>query len=205
MKKLLVAGAVLSAFTLGCNSSDDGKAGNADSLNNASSTSTTSTTTTRTVEVTPIIRSNFEKTYPAAKQVVWVKYEPMPEVESIDWELAGWPRLDTSDYMANFTIDNSPYWSWYTYEGDWVGTYTPVNTSGLPDPVNTTVLREFPGYTISSVNKENDKNRTAYEIKMQNGEDKMKALIAENGTLLKKKGKEAGIKIKEKPVKDSLK
>ena len=127
----------------------------------------------------------------------------MPETESIDLEMAGWPALDTSDYLANFTIDNSPYWSWYTNEGDWVGTYTSLNTSGLPDPVNATVQKEFPGYTITSVNKEIDKKRTAYEIKLQNGADNMKALIAADGALLKKKGKVAGNKIKEKPVKDS--
>jgi len=203
MKKLLMAGAVLTILGTACNNSNNDKASNADSLNNATTTTTTTTKTVRTVEVTPVIKASFEKSYPAAKEVAWVKYEPMPETESIDWEMTGWPTLDTSDYMANFTIDNSPYWSWYTYEGDWVGTYTPINTSGLPDPVNATVQKEFPGYTISSVNKEMDKHRTAYEIKMQNGEDKMKALIGADGKLLKKKGKEAGIKIKEKPVKDS--
>jgi len=70
----------------------------------------------------------------------------------------------------------------------------------LPDAVNKTLESQFPGYTITNVNKENDKNRTAYEIKMEKGEDKMKALIDQNGNVMKKKGKENGEKIKEKNV-----
>ena len=201
MKKLLMLSAVLGILGTGCNNSNNDKISNTDTLNNATTTSTTKTV--RTVEITPVIKTSFEKSYPAAKEVAWVKYEPMPETESVDWEMTGWPALDTSAYMASYTMDNLPYWSWYTSEGDWVGTYASVNTSGLPDPVNATMQKEFPGYTISSVSKEFDKKRTAYEIKMQNGADKMKALIGEDGRLLKKKGKEAGIKIKEKPVKDS--
>ena len=64
--------------------------------------------------------------------------------------------------------------------------------------------RQFPGFTIVSAKKENDKNRTAYEIKLENGDNKVKILADESGKILKKKADINGEKTKEKPVKDSV-
>ena len=157
----------------------------------------TTTSTVRTVEVTPVIKTRFEKKYPKASNVQWTKYEPMPSMD-IDWEMAGWPSMDTLDYAAKYTIDNTDYWTWYTPEGEWIATVSTINVAGVPDAVNKTLRSQFEGYTITSVTQENDKNRTAYEIKMEKGEDKMKALIDDKGNVMKKKGKVDGEKIKEK-------
>jgi hypothetical protein len=101
--------------------------------------------------------------------------------------------------VAKFSANDAYYWVWYNETGDWIGTVAEVTDySSLPAAVNNTIKTQFPGFTIKSVDKENDKNRTAYEIQMENGEDKMKALIAEDGTVIKKKGKIDGEKIKEK-------
>jgi len=154
-------------------------------------------TSVKTVEVTPVIKTKFTEKYPAATKVEWTKYDAQAPI-IIDWELTGWPQPDSMDYIANYNIDNADYWTWYTPEGDWVATVSTINVANVPDAVNKTLRSQFEGYTVTSVNKENDKNRTAYEIKMEKGEDKMKALIDEKGNIMKKKGKENGEKIKEK-------
>jgi hypothetical protein len=180
---------------------------NEDKTDPANSTSTTETKTTTTkVEVPEATRTSFEAKYPQAADVTWNYHEPVVEVP-VAWEWTEWPVIDTNDYVAYFKVNNDDYWVWYDNSGDWIGTVSEVSdNSSLPAAVNNTIKREFPGFTIKSIDKENDKNRTAYEIQMENGEDKMKALIAENGQVMKKKGKIDGkkIKVKNNP-KDSLK
>jgi uncharacterized membrane protein YkoI len=97
-------------------------------------------------------------------------------------------------------MDGTDYWAWYTSNGEWVGTVSTINVANVPSPVNQTLQNQFNGYNVVSVDKENDKRRTAYEVQMEKGEDKMKVLIDENGTILKKKGKESGVKTKEKAI-----
>jgi hypothetical protein len=169
------------------------------SADNSDSTSAKETKkTTKSVEVPVAVRTSFEAKYPQAADVTWTYHEPTIVVP-VEWEWITWPAIDTTDVVANFTVNNDDYWVWYDESGDWIGTVAEVSDySSLPPAVNNTIKTQFPGFTIVSVDKENDKNRTAYEIKMENGEDKMKALIAENGDVMKKKGKVDGEKIKEK-------
>jgi hypothetical protein len=206
MKKIMFPFAVLAiAATTSCNnSSDNDKTQVKDTIAN----STTENTTVHTkrikagkpVEVMPVIQTKFTEKYPTAKEVEWTKYDQAMQPIDIDWDLAGWAPLDTSIYTATYVIDTTDYWSWYTPSGDWIATVSTYPANGLPDAVNKTIQDQFPGYTVTSVNKENDKNRTAYEIKMEKGADKMKALIDESGNVMKKKGKENGEKVKEKNV-----
>ena len=190
-----VLGSAVMAVLASC-----GEAGS--NTNNPDSTTNTTETkrTTRTVEVPVATRTSFEAKYPQAANVTWNYHEPDIIVPiPIEWDWLNWPAIDSNDMVANFTVNNDDYWVWYDDSGDWIGTITEVSDySGLPAAVNNTIKAQFPGYTIVSVDKENDKNRTAYEIKLENGEDKMKALIAENGQVMKKKGKVDGEKIKEK-------
>jgi hypothetical protein len=197
IKKWIPAAIIATAFAA-CN--NDSASNN--TTDSASASHTTVIDHKTVVEVPAATRTHFETKYPKASNVTWTHY--YPATLPIDWDLAGWPAMDTSDYVANFNMDGSDYWTWYDASGDWIGTVTPVDNSGLPAPVSATVKSQFAGYTIKSIDKENDKNRTAYEIQLENGNDKMKALIDENGKLMKKKGKVGGEKIKEKPVKDSL-
>lgn len=168
------------------------------------STASNSTTTTTTdnstgatkVEVVPAAKTNFESKYPGASNVSWGYYEPYSD---IDWEWAGWPALDTKDYTVRYNLDGNDYYTWYDEEGNWIGTTNVVtNHSSLPAPVNSAIKREFKDYTITSVNKENDKNREAYEVKLEKGSDKATALITADGTVFKKKGTMDGEKVKEK-------
>ena len=94
---------------------------------------------------------------------------------------------DTSDYTANFAMDNSNYMSWYTPEGDWIGSMTTVDTVNVPAPVITSVHTQYVGYDLGTVTKFKNKNKTQYIIKINKGGEKMKLLVDENGQIIKKK------------------
>lgn len=149
------------------------------------------------VEVPATTKTTFETKYPQASNVRWEYYRP--DFSSIDWEWTGWPRMDTTDHMARFNWDGSDYWAWYDEQGNWIGTVNMINDYAmLPAPINSTIGSQYNGYTIVSANRENDKDRTAYEISLEKGSNKMKLLIDENGKILKKKMMTEDSKTKEK-------
>jgi len=201
MKKVFpILSATAFMFLISCNSSSTKTEEPKDTVmvKDASATNSTKVITKyKTVEVQPAVQTKFTEKYPKAADVQWVRYTDMPPVD-IEWDWTGWPVLDSTDYAVNYNIDTTDYWSWYTPEGNWISTVTPVKSTEVPSAVNSVLQSQFANYTVTSVKRENDKNRTAYEIKMENGEDKMKVLIDENGNIMKKKGKENGQKTKEK-------
>ena len=135
--------------------------------------------TSTSIEVPEATRTSFNTKYPNATNVTWRKYEP---VNNIEWDWSGWPKLDTGDYAVSYNWDGTEYWSWYDENNNWIGTVSTVSDhASLPAAVNKTIQAQYPGYTIVSVDKENDKNRTAYEVELSKGDDKAKVLIAENG------------------------
>jgi len=134
-------------------------------------------------------RTSFTTQYPYASNVVWMRYDAT-QVAPIDWEMAGWTALDENDYLVKFDLDNNNYYAWYDQNGDWVGTaYVVTDFNSLPLAVNTTISRDYPGYTITSVNREFQRDRIAYEIEMKNGDTKVKALIDTYGNVIKVKTK----------------
>lgn len=196
---IFISGAL---FILGSCGESSTNPGNTDSTSNSTTTTTTdnsnagTTTTATNVEVPATAKTSFETKYPSASNVSWGYYEPYSD---IDWEWTGWPAMDTKDYTVRYKMDGNDYYSWYDQDGNWVGTTAVVaDHSSLPAPVNSAIKREFKDYTITSVNKENDKNREAFEVKLEKGSDKMVALITADGTVFKKKGKIDGEKVKEK-------
>lgn len=137
------------------------------------------------VNVPEPTRTAFTTKYPNAANVTWRKYEP---VNTIEWDWTGWPTLDTGDYVVTYNADGTEYWTWYDNDNNWVGTITTVSDhSSLPSAVSNRIKTDFDGYTIVSIDKENDKNRTAYEIELSKGDAKAKVLIDESGKVLKKK------------------
>jgi hypothetical protein len=154
---------------------------------------TDKTTTTTTVQVPAATRTSFETRYPTATNVTWRSYDPT--VVPIDWEWTGWTSMDPTDYVVVFNDNGSEYWAWYDENGEWVGTVTTISDhSSLPAAVNNTIKSKYSGYTILSVDKENDKNRTAYEIDLDKNGEKMTVLIDENGSVLKSKGADGKMK-----------
>jgi hypothetical protein len=196
---IFISGALFIIGSCGESSTDPG---NTDSTSNSTTTTTTENSNAGTptgatnVEVPATAKTSFETKYPSASNVNWGYYEPYSD---IDWEWTGWPALDTRDYRVRYNMDGNEYYSWYDQDGNWVGTTSVVtNHSSLPAPVNSAIKREFKDYTITSVTKENDKNREAYEVKLEKGSDKAVALITADGTVFKKKGTLDGEKVKEK-------
>lgn len=138
-----------------------------------------------TVEVPMGIKKSFDEKYPQASNIKWTR----PDTNTMfDWEMTDWPRPDSSSFAASFNWDNADYWAWYDSAGTWIGAVNNISDYGsLPKPVNFEINKEFKGYTITSVKRENDKNRTAFEIVIENGDDHGKLLIDENGKVLKQK------------------
>ena len=182
--KQLLATCVMAAFlSYSCNDGTETESTNTDGVYNTEADNTSVSYQTNPPER---VTTDFEKNYPRASDANWAKYRVPPDV--IDWEFTGWPAWDTSYYTVSFYEDGYNRWMFYSPEGDWLYSVFPIRIEDVPASVNSTINREFPGYTIESVNKENDKNKSAYEIKMIKGEEKIKVLIDEQGNVMKRKG-----------------
>jgi hypothetical protein len=161
-----------------------------DTAYNEKTTATAPTTTEPTPAVTPEYnppdntRVAFQTKYPNATDVSWSAYKPY---ERINWEWTGWPSMDTTYYAVNYKVDNRNFWSWWDRNNNWIGSSSVVEDSTmLPDPVKKTLKKSYSDYKITSIDEENDKNRTVYEIKLEKGDAYAKILIDKNGKILKK-------------------
>jgi len=153
----------------------------------------TSTTTVTAVEPTVTsptynppdnVRTVFQTKYPTATNVTWSAYKPY---DRINWEWTGWPSMDTSYYAVNYTVDNRPHWGWFDRNSNWIGsTSTLQDSTALPDAVKKSIASNYSGYRIVSIDEENDKNRMAYEIKLEKGDARARILIDQKGKILKK-------------------
>ena len=73
---------------------------------------------------------------------------------------------------------------------NWIGSSSVIEDSTmLPDPVKKTIKNNYAGYKITSIDEENDKDRTAYEIKLEKGDAHVRILVDKNGKILKKDAK----------------
>lgn len=131
----------------------------------------------------------FDVQYPNATNVTWSMYDPDVIILN-DWDLAGWTAIDADDYVVQFDMDGEKYHAWYDSNGEWIGSaYVVSNFTALPEMVKTEISAKYPGYTISSVNKEFHKDRVAYEVVLANGDSKQVILMDLNGVVLKSKMK----------------
>lgn len=142
------------------------------------------------VVVSPQMQTSFETQYPGATRVVWSSYDPVV-LSPIDLELAGWPAMDSLDYVVTFDYDRNNYYAWYDSDGNWIGSsYIITDYSLLPVAVSTTIHDKYPGYNITNVNRQFQKDRTAYEIDLTKDDMKTRVLIdGNNGTIIKVKDK----------------
>lgn len=140
------------------------------------------------VVISPQMQTGFETQYPGATRVIWSSYDPVV-MSPIDWELAGWPALDSSAYVVTFDYDRNNYYAWYDANGNWVGsTYQITDYSLLPQAVSNTLHDKYSGYNITSVNRQFQKDRTAYEVTVMRDDIQTKLLIdGDNGTIIKVK------------------
>lgn len=131
----------------------------------------------------------FDLQYPTATNVIWTTYDPNVVILN-DWDLAGWSTIDENDYVVKFDLDGEKYYAWYDSNGDWIGSAYVVNDyANLPYMVRSQINVKYPGYAISSVNKEFHKDRVAYEIVLKDDNTKQVVLMDLNGVVLKSKMK----------------
>lgn len=141
------------------------------------------------VVISPETTRAFELQYPNAANVVWSRYDPDVIILN-DWDMTGWTVLDGDDYSVQFEIDNERHYAWYDSNGEWIGSAIVINDyNTLPNMVRDAIKTKYPGYSISSVNKEFHKDRIAYEVVLRDGDTKQVALIDLNGVVLKSKMK----------------
>ena len=127
------------------------------------------------------VKKSFTTEYPTIQKVEWVKYEPIESDEL---------KMDDEYYYVRYNNNGADYISWYNNRGDWVKTSTKVaGNSNLPDAVNKTINDQYPGYTITEIDKENDKDMVMYEIDLEKGDAKAKLKVLEDGTIYKRKEK----------------
>ncbi len=127
------------------------------------------------------IQTTFNKKHPAVKKIEWSRYTPSEEDEM---------DRTTDYYFVRFNNNGEDYIDWYNTRGEWVKSSTTLKgASNLPDAVNEYLNKNYEGYTVEEINKENDKDMDMYEIKLNKGEQKAKIKILPNGEIFKKKTK----------------
>jgi hypothetical protein len=183
---------IVAAITVACgsNSSDKETTTLVDTSMNVPDTTdltTTDTLTTTpdptanvTVKVPAKTKESFEKKYPQAKNVKWV--DPKAEKDENDAD------MDESEHKVWFHWQGSEHQNSYDKDGNLIATKNEVpDPSSIPVAVTNAIKREYSGYTVKSVTRDDHKGRIAYEIKLEKGDEKIKTLIGENGTVIKKK------------------
>jgi len=147
-------------------------------------------TDTGTIVVVPeSTKQSFMAQYPTSTNIVWANYDPNVLVLN-DWELTGWQTMDVSDYVVRFDMDNENYYAWYDSDGTWIGSaYVIRDYATLPTAVTSVLNSQFSAYSISSVHREFQKDRIAYEIDLKKSDGKATLLIDKDGNIIKQKVK----------------
>jgi len=179
---LLMTGATIGYMSCN-NASDSSKASDTSTATTVTPTPDTTTaattTNTMTATVTPPekTRTYFEKKYPKAAKVTWSRKNREDYMSS---------NPDSMDYQVTYNQDNMDYTSWYDYNGNYIMTTEKVDNASLPAAVNKTINKQFPGYTVGEIKKEDYKGQESYEIDLDKGNDKLKVNISPTGKVLKK-------------------
>lgn len=134
------------------------------------------------------IHTTFVDQYPTATNFAWTTYDA--NLLPIDWDFAGWPVMNETDYVVQFDMDGDRYFAYYDATGEWIGSaYAITNFESLPTLVKNTINREYGGYSITEINREFRGDSRAYEVELKNMDSKVTLLINENGSILKRKTK----------------
>jgi len=138
------------------------------------------------VTVPTNIRSNFAIAYPDATSVVWNTYDV--NNVPIDWELAGWNTLGSDAYTVTFNMGNDQYYGWYDAKGNLIGTATAITDyTRMPGVVTSMLHDKYAAYTIDWVGREIVGSKTNYEVKLSQGDKKIKLLVDSQGNVVKEK------------------
>lgn len=159
------------------------------SCSSSRTVTSTSSNAAYNVDVPMNIRSSFATSYPDASSIVWNRYDA--STAPIDWELSGWNALSSNDYAVSFMQGNTQYYAYYDAQGNPVGTvYVLTDQGRLPNAVNLMLQDRYKGYTIDKIQTESRNNQLVYEIKMTQGDSKVKLLVDPAGNIIKEKLKD---------------
>lgn len=133
-------------------------------------------------------RSNFAIAYPDATNVVWNSYDA--SVVPIDWDLSGWNTLGSDAYAVTFNMGSDVYYGWYDANGNLIGTATVVSDyTKMPYAVTNMIHEKYSGYNIDWVGREIVGSKANYEVKLSQGDNKVKILVDSDGNVVKEKAK----------------
>jgi hypothetical protein len=159
------------------------------SCSSSRTVTSTSSNAAYNVDVPMNIRSSFATSYPDATNIVWNRYDP--STAPIDWELSGWNTLGSNDYAVSFNLGSTQYHAWYDAQGNPVGTSYVITDKGrLPNAVSMMLQNRYSGYTIDKIQTETRNNQLVYELKLIQGESKVKLLVDPSGNIIKEKLKD---------------
>lgn len=128
------------------------------------------------------VQTSFKTKSEKAEKITWKRYKASDSEDDIR-------LVPNNDYYYVMYYDNgADYTTWYDTTGMMVKTSMRVSgPKELPDAVNMVINKEYPGYTITEIDKENDKDIDVYEIDLNKGESKSKIKITPAGEIVKRK------------------
>lgn len=138
-------------------------------------------------KVTPMAAmvTDFETRYPNAAEVTWYSYSPRDsyEVLATDWDA----NMDASDYEVHFVSDGISYVSYYD-DGAWIRSESNAfDRTKLPNVISDAINKDYSGYTIQDVDREDKPSQVLYEVELIKGTQKCKVHYGADGTIVKKK------------------
>lgn len=135
---------------------------------------------TATITVPDNTRTTFETKYKGATNVTWSRQNRNAAVTT---------SPDSMDYQVVYRWNDMDYTTWYDWDGDWIVTTAKISNDKLPAAVNNVINTKYPGFTITEVDMENDKNMTSYEVDLEKGTEKKTIHFSPEGKELKTKEK----------------
>lgn len=189
--------AVTVFVSCGNNSSDKETTATTDTITTAMADTVTAvvpmtdTSKTIAVNVPAKTKKGFEEKYPKATDVKWESNKPATKDKDVEWDLPeneDGTGVDEEGHNAWFHWQGNDSKAYYDKQSNWVSTVDVISDpASLPAAVTSSIKNQFAGYTVTSVRRENDKSRTKYKVILEKGDERIKAVIDENGTMLKKK------------------
>jgi uncharacterized membrane protein YkoI len=140
--------------------------------------------------VTPVeaMTTDFTTRYPNAEEVVWYSYSPRDgyEVLPSDWDY----HMDASDYEVHFVSDGVTYVSYYD-DGAWIRSESNAfDRAKLPTVISDAINKDYSGYTILDVDREDKPAQVLYEVELSKGTQRCKVHYGADGAIVKKKCRE---------------
>lgn len=127
------------------------------------------------------VKTTFTTKNPKAERVEWMTYTPV-EYDNIKMR----NPTDTIYYVKYYT-GGTEYYNWYDANGEFIRSRTKFlgGSEKLPAAVNAVLAEKYPGFTVTEIDKENDKDMDMYELELNKGDEKVKMKILPDGNIFK--------------------